>query len=1614
MYIWRGRNRRDRRENKLSGLFGWGADKTSKSTQQFDDILRQEQEEVHTGYFRDRVRIVIHQYLGTENGKLEIKQMVNHLNEVAKEKAIKEARAAALSSGQKFDATKVKTVNDAVTKRHNIYEVFRKFDADGGGTLDPDELRVLLDELKVPMTDEELGALFEELDEDGEGGIDFDEFYTWFIAEAEKQKQKDLLTYYTNKLTGGVFDGFAQLVMEVEARNLCMDHAVWTATKDARIEFRIAHPPRFLCDNPHCGESFPTQEAFFAHQSDTKTHEEKDREAVELHERFRTVELFLASPNGRMVVANRLLFSTELASLQVRIRSVENTPFRPRTLDPDNKREGQLLKGMLVQGFDPKQGVRAGYKRRGMRTQHLCPGRTAEQPVLQDVISKLMYVRDDTAIDIVSAPSTSAHAEVVFTWKGFAKKTLEIIGSFNGWKKEPLNPYLQIAPPPQPYTTVQDDANQSKEHGKHGQDFEMTKSLTFGLSSIIKLLGPGRYHYRYVIDGEEKLDDKASKAVDPITGILSNIILVINPVVKVSEKNKRITALERMFPDTHNNSRDCDDAVSVLSNFSAQKNVKPKPKGKYDDVIHVQNLHTEEARALRNQELEGMIKVNLRNMCLYDDGAWAFASFMQTNHAIQELDISFNSISDEGMQAIATILPLMSVLHTFKANGNTFGFDGMRYILGPLIASKTLMRLELSGNKLCDDGAELIGEKLLPVNLTLKELYIDNNSIGNDGIEHIAAGLLRNKVLETLSVSNNLIYNHGAQRLAFAVQSSGSLKYLRVSNCPLGPAGARSFGEMLLLNDALTYLDLSRVDMMRNRDGSGIEAIVSGITTNRVLKQLVLRYNGLGDMITIDIIQALTTNFELEHVDVTGNNINAKFFMKDHYFATKISRETPSLTTRLELNAKIRQDPNAKRFKGKEREMDAEDDGRWTWRRKWKKVDRKAEQRRVLALSGSNEASLIEVEKEYLAEQIEKNEVSISAFLDNPNCRIFVTTTAKLIVQHMYDLLLLQPEPPPRDYAKEEAERLEAALKKIEEDRERRKSQKATSWQRTSSSATAATTASAVSATEASATDEDADLDIVEEQKNSTDSAVKGPSGDGRDLLGSSSKAGQPIPWDDERFNHVHVTVCAAIFINLGADRISLHLPFTLTEQAFQMLALPIHRNDLQAAVYELQLPNQPLISFKKFLQYTKTHAKRIVSGNYFARIRIQADLYFRPPFEEARTIILESFRYVAANDIRKNYRAQLETPPKFVCKICQRRFSSLKSLEKHVSKGDGSLDHRRLEMLAEIDEDRRFFLRRAKWLVTNTFFPSFYELVPDKNLLEDYIPQVFDSMGEEGRPLGVVEPKRTLLVEDVLGDFMQIAFEGRLGWVRYQLPQEKERFRHVLRVACEDVPHFSWKNLRVFSNPIYYQVRDDKELPKNFELKVRAEPYLESPVIGYIKMGQVVESRASINDWLHIKFENFDCAWVVKVVGGGHHRPPLTRSELKEKARQEAEKLRLKVEKRLERLREMKAAAAKRRNKGKQPLVLKIVEDEEPPPVPGTQGAETLRMLHDQVQKRLRQIVVMSPYNPTSEDLEVVEELPEEEKADVAEPGMPANSSVENESAEAEPDDASGVIGTT
>jgi len=55
-------------------------------------------------------------------------------------------------------------------------QAFYAFDDDGGGSIGKEELTQLLEALGENLTEDEIGAMMREVDEDGSGQIDFEEF----------------------------------------------------------------------------------------------------------------------------------------------------------------------------------------------------------------------------------------------------------------------------------------------------------------------------------------------------------------------------------------------------------------------------------------------------------------------------------------------------------------------------------------------------------------------------------------------------------------------------------------------------------------------------------------------------------------------------------------------------------------------------------------------------------------------------------------------------------------------------------------------------------------------------------------------------------------------------------------------------------------------------------------------------------------------------------------------------------------------------------------------------------------------------------------------------------------------------------------------------------------------------------------------------------------------------------------------------------------------------------------------------------------------------------------------------------------------------------------------
>lgn len=79
-------------------------------------------------------------------------------------------------------------------KKQEIKEAFELFDTDGSGTIDAKELNVAMRALGFEMTDEQIDQMIRDVDKDGSGAIDFDEFVHMMTAKIGERDSKEELT----------------------------------------------------------------------------------------------------------------------------------------------------------------------------------------------------------------------------------------------------------------------------------------------------------------------------------------------------------------------------------------------------------------------------------------------------------------------------------------------------------------------------------------------------------------------------------------------------------------------------------------------------------------------------------------------------------------------------------------------------------------------------------------------------------------------------------------------------------------------------------------------------------------------------------------------------------------------------------------------------------------------------------------------------------------------------------------------------------------------------------------------------------------------------------------------------------------------------------------------------------------------------------------------------------------------------------------------------------------------------------------------------------------------------------------------------------------------------
>ena len=266
---------------------------------------------------------------------------------------------------------------------------------------------------------------------------------------------------------------------------------------------------------------------------------------------------------------------------------------------------------------------------------------------------------------------------------------------------------------------------------------------------------------------------------------------------------------------------------------------------------------------------ESLREINLKGNSITQQGAITLSKAIQVSNTLQKLNLSVNKISDDGAAAISDSLKINVSLQELNLAWNNITNEGANKIAEAIQATKTLQKLDLSINKISDDGAAAISDSL-KINVSLQELNLASNNITTEGAKKIAEAIQVTKTLQKLILDSNNIYDDGAAAISDSLKINVSLQELDLGGNKITTEGAKKIAEAIQVTKTLQKLIL--VSNKIRDDGAA--AIGNSLMINASLQELNLAWNNITDKGAKRFSEAIQVTTTLQKLNLDGNHIS--------------------------------------------------------------------------------------------------------------------------------------------------------------------------------------------------------------------------------------------------------------------------------------------------------------------------------------------------------------------------------------------------------------------------------------------------------------------------------------------------------------------------------------------------------------------------------------------------------------------------------------------------------------------------------------------------------------------------------------------------------------------
>ncbi|CAF3610750.1 unnamed protein product [Rotaria socialis] len=210
-------------------------------------------------------------------------------------------------------------------------------------------------------------------------------------------------------------------------------------------------------------------------------------------------------------------------------------------------------------------------------------------------------------------------------------------------------------------------------------------------------------------------------------------------------------------------------------------------------------------------------------------------------------------------------------LTALSIGGNSIGPEGVQHLADALQNNKTLTKLHIGGNHIGLQGIQRL-TNALEKNTTLAILDLQDNQIGDEGIEYFCNSLKNTLTLTSLDLSSNQIEAPGVRYMADLLENNSILATLSLRDNELRSKGTEYLAYALKTNMTLTTLNL-RFNYI---DDDGVEILADTLRINTALTILDLACNQIGMMGAKHLTNMLQTNSTLLTLNLWGNRIKDK------------------------------------------------------------------------------------------------------------------------------------------------------------------------------------------------------------------------------------------------------------------------------------------------------------------------------------------------------------------------------------------------------------------------------------------------------------------------------------------------------------------------------------------------------------------------------------------------------------------------------------------------------------------------------------------------------------------------------------------------------------------